>query len=310
METSCEDRIYLPIPRSFSREKRIKRSQFANALLLMGAIRSFAGMDGICFASIGFGPDDEVNPKILKPTLCSRSGLTKNTVVKYKKLLAELGWIQVKREGGQKNDSIKPFWEARPVVQNPTLIPCDSNPEKNNTNELDLGNINPNTMESESSIPTVGEGFEVQNPINKNVHKIDEAYETKNQPAQPEIEIAWKDFLKWCERSRIPFSTLKNLYSLKVVFDENKIQIASVVTKSAHIYITRYFAENLRGKYSPWFHAGIIEDHQFSSDSLFKEARPPSAFKPNKQEPERLSDEDMESFIKELEKLNPKTAVA
>ncbi|MDV6237598.1 helix-turn-helix domain-containing protein [Leptospira ellisii] len=298
---ACEEEIYLPIPKKFSREKRIKKSQFSNALLVLGAIRSFAGRGGVCFAPIGFGPDDEENPKVKKATLCSRSGLTKNTVVKYKKLLFELGWIHVKREGGKLNDTIRVFWSAQIFEKDTNTNVCDSS-DKNDENNTDLGVINPNVNEGDSTIPAVSVGPEVQYPINKNVHILGEAQTIDIGTNTTEIENTWKDFLKWCERSRISFNTQNNLRSLKVSFDENKIQIASVTTRSAQNLIKKYFTENLRGKYSPWFYGGIIEDSQFRSDSLFEETRPKSAFKAKREEPTLVSEDELSSFIEQLEK--------
>lgn len=115
------EEIHLRVPRAFLRDRRIKPKEKAPMMAVFGAMWSFSGRGNLCYASIGLGPDDEENPKIDKATLCSRSSMSKNTVVKYKKRLKELGWISPIREGRGKNDSITLFEFAQvlQISQNP-----------------------------------------------------------------------------------------------------------------------------------------------------------------------------------------------
>ncbi|RHX84734.1 helix-turn-helix domain-containing protein [Leptospira stimsonii] len=138
--------IHLRVPGAFLRDKRIKPKEKAQLIIVFGAMWSFSGRGNLCYASIGKGPDDEENPKIKRATLCSRSALTKNTVIKYKKRLKELGWISPKREGRGDNDTITLF----EIAQLNTDI---QNPKKDDSDEKNIPivvfqNTNPNECAS------------------------------------------------------------------------------------------------------------------------------------------------------------------
>ncbi|BDA80957.1 hypothetical protein LPTSP3_g38870 (plasmid) [Leptospira kobayashii] len=68
-------------------------------MAVYGSLWSFSGSGNQCYPSVGNSQSDEGE------TICKRSGLGKNTVIKAKKKLIALGYISVKRNGQGKNDT-------------------------------------------------------------------------------------------------------------------------------------------------------------------------------------------------------------
>ncbi|PJZ28720.1 helix-turn-helix domain-containing protein [Leptospira kmetyi] len=174
------EEIHLRVPRAFLRDKRVKPKEKAIMMAVFGAMWSFSGRGDLCYASIGLGPDDEDNPKIGKATLCSRSSLSKNTVVKYKKRLKDLGWISPIREGRGKNDSITLF-EFAQVVQ-PSQNPKN---EDSKTSNIPIEVFqNPTTLGDDSSGVPQGDGMLVQDICTDSIESTDESdkFVSQNQP--------------------------------------------------------------------------------------------------------------------------------
>lgn len=216
--------IHLRVPEAFPKDKRIKPAQLGPMMLVFGAMWSFTGRGNVCFASIGLGPDDVQNPKIKKATLCSRSGLSKNTVVKYKKLLIQLGWIEVKREGRGLNDTIilHEIACAKTEIQNPTN--CDSS-GKNAGIEVFQ---NPTPNECDSSGVRHGVGMPIQN-CTENLNKIDE----------------WEKFLNW-SKERLTRSSNDILKNIKINFNASELKLLEPVANSLSMIILKYFTEEVK----------------------------------------------------------------
>ncbi|WP_078123989.1 helix-turn-helix domain-containing protein [Leptospira alexanderi] len=215
------DGIHLRVPKAFSRERRIKKNQLGTAILVFGSMWSFTGRGNICYASIGLGPDDEENPKIGKSTLCSRSGLSKNTVVRYKKLLIQLGWIEVQREGRGLNDTITlhEIAQVGSEIQNPN--DCDPTGE----NLATEGFQNPNTQERNSGGVLQTVGMPVQN-CTDNIERVEE----------------WEKFLNW-SRGRLTRSSIETLENMRVNLDGNILNIKGTHPESIKIIIEKYLTE-------------------------------------------------------------------
>ncbi|EKR89721.1 DNA-binding helix-turn-helix protein [Leptospira santarosai str. CBC379] len=200
--------IHLRVPVAFLRDKRIKPNQRGFALAVFGAMWSFCGRGNICFASIGLGPEDETNPKFKNATLCSRSALSKNTVVKYKKLLMQLGWIAVKREGRGLNDTIILHEIAQ--TQNPTT--CDS-VEENLSIEVFQ---NPISMASDSGGVHQNAGLQVQNCTDNIVstgEAITESSEKRTQDSKLSIQFLEEKFGKETFTKSFAIATAKGMQS-------------------------------------------------------------------------------------------------
>ncbi|MDI7166710.1 helix-turn-helix domain-containing protein [Leptospira santarosai] len=200
--------IHLRIPAAFLRDKRIKPNQRGLALAVFGAMWSFAGRGNICFASIGLGPDDEKNPKYEKATLCSRSALSKNTVVKYKKILIQLGWIAVKREGRGLNDTIILHEIAQ--IQNSTA--CDS-VEENLSIEVFQ---NPISMASDSGGVHQSAGLQIQNCTDNIVSTGEariESSEKSTQDSKLSIQFLEEKFGKETLTKSFAIATAKGMRS-------------------------------------------------------------------------------------------------
>ncbi|EKR82712.1 DNA-binding helix-turn-helix protein [Leptospira interrogans str. UI 08452] len=242
--------IYLRTPKAFTKERRIKRNQLGTAILVFGSMWSFSGKGNICFASIGLGPDDEENPKIGKATICSRSGLSKNTVVKYKKLLAQLGWIQVRREGGTKNDTIHLFETPQTILEKVIPNNNDSNAEKIGSlvfNENALGIKNPNCMNEDSCSVLKGMGFTVQNSSKHNINKINNTKHENFQIETKRIDSIWTEFLVWAGK-RLSKTSYENLKELKIKFENERLYIIGEINDSLKMIVSKYFNEEAKLK--------------------------------------------------------------
>ncbi|MCR8649455.1 helix-turn-helix domain-containing protein [Leptospira interrogans] len=242
--------IYLRTPKAFTKERRIKRNQLGTAILVFGSMWSFSGKGNICFASIGLGPDDEENPKIGKATICSRSGLSKNTVVKYKKLLAQLGWIQVRREGGTKNDTIHLFETPQTILEKVIPNNNDSNAEKIGSlvfNENALGIKNPNCMNEDSCSVPKGVGFTVQNSSKHNINKINNTKHENFQIETKRINSIWTEFLVWAGK-RLSKTSYENLKELKIKFENERLYIIGEINDSLKMIVSKYFNEEAKLK--------------------------------------------------------------
>ncbi|WP_411821281.1 helix-turn-helix domain-containing protein [Leptospira sp. 'Mane'] len=94
---------YIRIPTYFMGDKRIQPKERARLMAVYGSLWSFSGSGNQCYPSVGNSQADEGE------TICKRSGLGKNTVIKAKKKLISLGYISVKRNGQGKNDTYTLF---------------------------------------------------------------------------------------------------------------------------------------------------------------------------------------------------------
>ncbi len=94
---------YIRIPIHFMKDKRILPKERARLMSVYGALWSFCGSGNSCFPKLGNSWEDEGE------TLCKRSGLGKNTVIKAKKRLIDLGYVFAKRNGQGKNDTYTLF---------------------------------------------------------------------------------------------------------------------------------------------------------------------------------------------------------
>ncbi|EKP03597.1 DNA-binding helix-turn-helix protein [Leptospira kirschneri str. 2008720114] len=293
--------IYLRTPKAFTKERRIKRNQLGTAILVFGSMWSFSGKGNVCFASIGLGPDDEENPKIRKATICSRSGLSKNTVVKYKKLLAQLGWIQVRREGGTKNDTIHLFETPQTILEKVIPNNDDSNDEKKENvalNEGTLGIKNPNYMDKDSCSVPNEMGFTVQNSSKYNINKIDTVKYESFQIETIKMDSIWTNFLFWA-RKNLSYSSLDTISSLKKEFQGTTLKILDPVSKSTSKIIEKYFSETSTFKIKVFF-SKTMEDSVSESKLLSSELK---ESKPKQEGPQKLNEEEIQDIINMLNKI-------
>lgn len=189
-------------------------------------------------------------PKIGKATICSRSGLSKNTVVKYKKLLAQLGWIQVRREGGTKNDTIHLFETPQTILEKVIPNNNDSNAEKIGSlvfNENALGIKNPNCMNEDSCSVLKGMGFTVQNSSKHNINKINNTKHENFQIETKRIDSIWTEFLVWAGK-RLSKTSYENLKELKIKFENERLYIIGEINDSLKMIVSKYFNEEAKLK--------------------------------------------------------------
>ncbi|EMK02919.1 DNA-binding helix-turn-helix protein [Leptospira kirschneri] len=222
------DGIHLRVPAAFLRDKRIKANQRGIALAVLGAMWSFTGRGNICYASIGLGPDDEdeKKSKIKKATLCSRAALSKNTVVKYKKLLMQLGWITVKREGRGLNDTITLHEIAQVQTRNQNPTNCD--PEDKNTGVEVFQNPTTNGCETSG----------VHQDMRSHVQNCTDTIKTIDE---------WNKFMDW-SKERITLTSYKTLENTEVSLNSNQLLVYSPVSESLSIIISKYFSEEIENK--------------------------------------------------------------
>ncbi|WP_167482062.1 helix-turn-helix domain-containing protein [Leptospira andrefontaineae] len=170
MEIKMEG-THLRIPSGFMHDKRIHPKERSNLFAVLGAFWSFAGKGNTCYPGIGKTAEDFERTK--KTTLCSRSGLGKNSVVKAKKRLAELGWIQVTRVGQGKNDLVllleKPIEVGAVVYPSNVQTPVKGNSETFNEDSAELQNSSP-MAGSPESVPQ-GEASIVQEHVQLNIEE-------------------------------------------------------------------------------------------------------------------------------------------
>ncbi|WP_246838758.1 helix-turn-helix domain-containing protein [Leptospira stimsonii] len=235
--------------------------QKAAAMAVFGAMWSFSGKGNKCYASIGLGPDDELNPKIKKATLCSRSGLSKNTVVKYKKLLYELGWIVPKREGRGYNDTIElfAFAQMKIEIQNPNF-----HDSKSSNPSIEVFQ-NPNTSEEVSSgVPqesvTVVQNLSTENIKIMDDHNVEIDVRKKEIPEVP----IWKDFLGWSSE-RLTRSSCEILNHTRVELIGGSLVLLNPVPESLMMIIGKFFMEESKIKVPVIFSKEKSEDRKIAA---------------------------------------------
>ncbi|TGK36208.1 helix-turn-helix domain-containing protein [Leptospira gomenensis] len=224
--------IHLRVPEAFAKDKRIKSSQLGPMILVFGSMWSFTGKGNVCYASVGFGPNDKQNPKTKnkekdKATLCSRSGLSKNTVIKYKKLLKQLGWISVKREGRGLNDTM--------LLHEIALIePTNKNPNVCDTEGKNLGIEvfkNTNAIEGSSGGVPQGDGFAYTESSIEPIKRIEGKH--------------WDIFIRW-GRERLTRSSIRLLEEAIIKEQDGSLIVRGRIPESIGMIVHKYFVEELK----------------------------------------------------------------